>query len=71
MGIFDFFKKKRNGKTNVPSIDEAQLDFIEKSTHNAERLIASFNKKLDGGLDYSESSLTLLDEEILPIITNP
>ncbi|NDV43058.1 hypothetical protein [Flagellimonas sediminis] len=67
MGIFDFFKTKRNEKSNQNPIDETQLEFIEKSTNNAERLISSFNKRLDDGLDYSESSLTVLDEEILSL----
>ena len=61
MGIFDLFKKKNNKN----SIDQAQKEFIEKSTNNAERLISSFNELLDNGLDYSEFSLTVLDDEIL------
>ncbi|WP_350287748.1 hypothetical protein [uncultured Croceitalea sp.] len=69
MGIFDFFKKKTNAKTNENPIDETQLEFIEKSTNNAERLISSFNERLDDGLDYSESSLNVLDEEILSLFS--
>ena len=69
MGIFDFFKKKQNGKPNENPIDEAKLEFIEKSTNNAERLISSFNERLDDGLDYSESSLAVLDDEILSVFS--
>lgn len=69
MGIFDFFKKKSNEKNNEYPIDETQKAFIEKSTNNAERLISSFNERLDNGLDYSESSLTVLDDEILSLFS--
>jgi len=58
MGIFDIFKKKPNENP----IDERQRDFIDKSTNNAERLISSFSERFDDGLDYSESSLSILDE---------
>lgn len=69
MGIFDFFKKKTIGKSNKNPIDKMQLEFIEKSTNNAERLVSSYNKQLDGRLDYSESSLTILDDEILSLFS--
>jgi hypothetical protein len=69
MRIFDFFKKKQNGKPNENPIDETQLEFIEKSTNNAERLISSFNEQLDDRLDYSESSLAILDNEILSLFS--
>ena len=69
MGIFDFFKNKSNNKQHEIPIDEAQREFIEKSTNNAERLISSFNERLDNGLDYSESSLKVLDNEILSLFS--
>ncbi|WP_204161791.1 hypothetical protein [Dokdonia sp. Dokd-P16] len=69
MGIFDFFKKNTNRKTNENPIDETQVEFIEKSTNNAERLVSSFNERVDDGLDYSESSLTVLDDEILSLFS--
>ncbi len=69
MGIFNFFKKKSNEKNNESPIDEAQREFIEKSTNNAERLISSFNERLGNRLDYSESSLTFLDDEILSLFS--
>lgn len=67
MGLFDFFKKKPNVKKDKQPIDETQLEFIEKATSNAERLVSSFNDRLNGRLDYSESSLAVLDEEILSL----
>ena len=67
MGLFDFFKKKPYQKNDDNPIDETQLEFIEKSTNNAERLISSFNERLDNALDYSESSLEVLDEDILSL----
>lgn len=69
MGIFDFFKIKDTAKIDEIPIDETQAEFIEKSTNNAERLISSFNKGLDGGLDYSESSLLVLDKDILSLFS--
>lgn len=45
------------------------MEFIEKSSNNAERLVSSFNDRLDDGLDYSESSFTVLDDEILRLLS--
>lgn len=71
MGIFDFFKKKKNAEEQNKSaqpkqvenvIDEAQQEFIDDSTANAERIVESFNEKYEGAFDYSENSLVALDE---------
>ena len=72
MGLFDFFKKNKNNdkqtepqqQKNVEIVkDEAQQEFIDDSTANAERLINSFKGKYSG-LDYSEKSLEVLDQLI-------
>ncbi|MDO5616687.1 MAG: hypothetical protein Q4G16_10885 [Cruoricaptor ignavus] len=68
MGLFDFFKKKQNQNDEhlQPSpkqqVDEAQKEFINDSSANAERIIQSFNEKYDGAFDYSVESLESLDE---------
>ena len=62
MGLFDFFKKKSEPQSMHTPIDENQLAFIQDSTANAERLIEGFNDRLDNKLDYSEQSLSTLDE---------
>ena len=71
MGIFDFFKKRKNAEEQTKSaqpkqvenvIDEAQQEFIDDSTANAERIVESFNEKYEGAFDYSENSLVALDE---------
>ncbi len=63
MGIFDFFKEKLSQSKNP--IDKIQREFIEKSINTAERLISSFNEEVGFKLDYSESSLIILDKKIL------
>ncbi len=65
MGIFNIFKEKLS-QIKSP-IDKAQRGFIEKSINTAERLISSFNEQSGYGLDYSESSLAILDKEILSL----
>ncbi|HEX7846569.1 MAG TPA: hypothetical protein VF476_12280 [Chitinophagaceae bacterium] len=71
MGLFDFFKKKKDEEKQSGSIqptqtdnvaDEAQQAFIHDSAANAERIVSSFNDKYDGAFDYSEKSLEALDE---------
>ncbi len=69
MGIFDFFKKKETKQnTNLKSsesenlVDEAQEEFIQKSTSNAERIVDGFGEKFDDAFDYSIESLEVLDE---------
>ncbi len=62
MGLFDFFKKKPGHSSPEETIDHAQLEFIQSSTDNAERLLAGFNEQLDNELDYSQKSLSALDE---------
>ncbi|MFV0566073.1 MAG: hypothetical protein ACK5NB_09600 [Flavobacteriaceae bacterium] len=69
MGIFDFFKKKTEKENTKQPIDEAQKAFIESTINNAERLVSSFNEKLDNGLDYSISSLAVLDNDILSLFS--
>ncbi|NMH87758.1 hypothetical protein [Flavivirga algicola] len=65
MGIFHFFKEKLSQSKNP--IDEIQKEFIEKSINTSERLISSFNEDVGYGLDYSEASLKILDENILSL----
>ncbi|TWI03161.1 hypothetical protein IQ05_00090 [Flavobacterium tiangeerense] len=72
MGLFDFFKKKNNEEQQKHElvrlkqadnvVDEAQQEFINDSTANAERIVESFNEKYEGAFDYSEESLVELDE---------
>ena len=69
MGIFDRFKKKKEATKADNTIDDAQKDFIEKCTNNAERLLSSFNERLDNSLDYSVPSLKVLDHEILSLFS--
>jgi hypothetical protein len=71
MGLFDFFKKNKDEEQQPEPpqpkqadniVDEAQQEFIDDSTANAERIVESFNEKYDGAFDYSEESLVALDE---------
>ncbi len=61
MGIFNFFKKKAINNPSEP-LDEQQKEFIEMASNNAERIVSSFNEPFGGTLDYSEKSLSTLDE---------
>lgn len=69
MGLFDRFKKKTVTKKTETPIDDVQKDFIAKSTSSAERLLSSFNERLDNSLDYSVASLKVLDYEILSLFS--
>lgn len=69
MGLFDFFKKKKNQENEIiqstqinNEVDEVQQEFINDSTTNAERIIESFGEKYDDAFDYSVKSLESLDE---------
>lgn len=70
MRILKLFKKKTKEHIHEKSIDDAQLELIKDSKQHAERLISSFNDRLDNRLDYSISSLTILDEEILSLFSD-
>lgn len=65
MGLFDFFKSDKN-KNQQPIMqeppDEAQLEFINEMTSNAERITGAYNEMLDGALDFTVNSLIALDE---------
>ncbi|WP_313374430.1 hypothetical protein [Chishuiella sp.] len=69
MGLFDFFKKKKNQQNSTVESkhtdnvdDEAQQEFIADSTANAERIIEAFGEKYDDAFDYSVKSLESIDE---------
>jgi hypothetical protein len=62
MGLFNFFKKKSEPQSLENTVDENQLEFIQSSTANAERIVQGFSERLDNELDYSEQSLATLDE---------
>ena len=66
MGLFDFFKKKRLHvkSEDIEPVDHKQLEFIDSSMENAERIVQSFNDRYEGAFDYLESSLKALDELI-------
>lgn len=69
MEIFDLFKKKTEIQNNEQPIDYDQKEFIESTTNNAEILVSSFNENLSNGLDYTVSSLAILDDEIRRLLS--
>lgn len=68
MGLFSFLKKKTTKTTNQPAEKKViQQEFIATATTNADKLVNSFNDKLEHVLDYSIGSLQVLDQEILSL----
>ncbi|WP_300671835.1 hypothetical protein [Soonwooa sp.] len=68
MGLFDFFKKKNTQQNSTGQstqtnndIDNAQQEFINNSTANAEKIIEGFGEKYNKAFDYSVKSLETLD----------
>ena len=65
MGFFDFLKgnksEKQKGAKQEP-IDEIQMKFIVDMTSNAERISEAYNEMLGGTLDFTVTSLGVLDE---------
>lgn len=64
MGLFNFFRKKQESKVQNNKQD-AQKEFINDITDDAEKIVESFGATLDNALDYSIESLFVLDEQLL------
>lgn len=69
MGLFDFFRRKKNEGQSANSVnsrsagssDKRQQSFIQQISKQADELVSAFNERYNGDLDYSEKSLVSLD----------